>query len=233
MQSAGCRVQRKCTVHGSLYTLHFTLYTTGTGGSPVPVIAITGGIGSGKSTVRRMFEELGAVGIDADELARQVVRPGSEGARLLEEEFGSEFFDSEGGLHRRLMAAKVFDDPQARVALEKILHPLIRAAEKKLIDSIYGQNEEALVVVEIPLLAEGGRSREYSGVVLVDAPDQVRISRLVDSGRYSSDEAVSRMATQASHGAREDIATWIVDNGGERDLTAGQVGEIYKAITGK
>jgi len=88
-------------------------------------------------------------------------------------------------------------------------------------------------VVEIPLLAEGGRSKEYSGVVLVTAPDQVRISRLVDSGKYSSDEAVSRMASQAVQRAREDIATWTVDNAGERDLTAGQVRKIYKAITGK
>ena len=197
----------------------------------MPVIAITGGIGSGKSTVRQMFEEMGAFGIDADELARQVVRPGSEGARLLEEKFGPEFFDSEGRLHRRQMAAKIFDDPQARVALETILHPLIRAAEKELIDNICRQNVEAVVVVEIPLLAEGGRSREYSGVVLVTAPDQVRISRLVDSGKYSSDEAVSRMASQAAHGAREDVATWTVDNAGELDLTSEQVRKIYKAIT--
>ncbi|MDF1524932.1 MAG: dephospho-CoA kinase [bacterium] len=199
----------------------------------MPVIAITGGIGSGKSTVRQMFEEMGAFGIDADELARQVVTPGSEGARLLEEEFGSEFFDSEGRLRRRQMAQKVFDDPQARSTLEAILHPLIRAAEKELVDRICRQNAEAVVVVEIPLLAEGGRSRDYSGVVLVTAPDQVRISRLVDSGRYSSDEAVSRMASQAGHAARENIATWIVNNAGERDLTAGQVRKIYKAITGK
>jgi dephospho-CoA kinase len=161
-----------------------------------------------------------------------MVEPGSEGARLLEEAFGPEFFDSGGRLNRRQMAAKVFDDPQARVAMEAILHPLIRVAEKELIDSICRQNVEAVVVVEIPLLAEGGRSKEYGGVVLVTAPDQVRISRLVDSGKYSSDEAVSRMASQASQGAREDVATWTVDNAGELDLTSEQVRKIYKAITG-
>ena len=198
----------------------------------MPVIAITGGIGSGKSTVRQMFEEMGAFGIDADELARQVVRPKSEGARLLEEAFGPEFFDSEGRLNRRQMAAKVFDDPRARLTLEEILHPLIRAAEGKLVKKIQQEDPEAVVVVEIPLLVEGGRSEEYSAVVLVTAPDQVRISRLVDSGKYSSDEAVSRMASQAADGTREDIATWTVDNAGERDLTAGQVRKIYKAITG-
>jgi dephospho-CoA kinase len=199
----------------------------------MPVIAITGGIGSGKSTVRRIFEKMGALGIDADELARQVVEPGTEGARLLEEEFGSRFFDKEGHLLRKQMAEKVFEDPQARLTLEGILHPLIRAAEKELLESINCEKPGAVVVVEIPLLAEGGRSKEYSGVVLVTAPEQVRISRLVESGKYSSDEAVSRMASQAAHGAREAVATWTVDNAGELDHTAGQVRKIYRTITGK
>ena len=193
------------------------------------VIAITGGIGSGKSTVRRMFEELGAFGIDADELARQVVQPGSEGARLLREAFGSQFFDSEGRLDRRQMAAKVFDDPQARLKIEALLHPLIRAAERKLLKDIQHEKPEAVVAVEIPLLAEGGRSKEYNSVVLVTAPEEIRISRLVESGKYSSDEAVARIASQAEDRDRENVATWTVDNGGELDQTARQVRKIYEA----
>lgn len=196
------------------------------------VIAITGGIGSGKSTVRRMFEELGAFGIDADELARQVVKPGSEGARLLRDTFGSAFFDSDGRLDRRRMAAKVFAEPEARQTIETILHPLIRAAERKLLESVRSEKPEAVVAVEIPLLAEGGRSKEYNGVVLVTAPEEIRISRLVKSGKYSSDEAVARMASQAPDRDREDVASWTVDNGGELDLTARQVRKIYRAITG-
>lgn len=196
------------------------------------VIAITGGIGSGKSTVRRMFGELGAFGIDADELARQVVKPGSEGARLLRDTFGSAFFDSDGRLDRRRMAAKVFAEPEARQTIETILHPLIRAAERKLLESVRSEKPEAVVAVEIPLLAEGGRSKEYNGVVLVTAPEEIRISRLVKSGKYSSDEAVARMASQAPDRDREDVASWTVDNGGELDLTARQVRKIYRAITG-
>jgi dephospho-CoA kinase len=195
------------------------------------VIAITGGIGSGKSTVRRMFEELGAIGIDADELARQVVKPGSEGARLLREAFGSQFFDSEGRLDRRRMAAKVFDDPKARLRIETILHPLIRAAERKLLQDIQHEKPEAVVAVEIPLLAEGGRSKEYNSVVLVTAPEEIRISRLVESGTYSKDEAVSRMASQAEDRDREDVATWTVDNGGDLDLTMDQARKIYETLT--
>jgi dephospho-CoA kinase len=213
-----------------LYTLHITLYTDH-GVLFMIVLAITGGIGSGKSTVRRMFEELGAIGIDADELARQVVQPGSLGAMRLWEAFGSEFFDSEGRLDRRQMAAKVFGDPQARLKIETILHPLIRAAERNLVKCIQGENPEAVVAVEIPLLAEGGRSKEYNGVVLVTAPEEVRIARLVESGKYSSEEAVSRMANQAADRDRENVATWTVDNGGDLDLTAEQVRKIYEAAT--
>jgi dephospho-CoA kinase len=196
------------------------------------VIAITGGIGSGKSTVRRLFEELGAFGVDADDLARQVVKPGSEGASLLLEAFGPQFFDSEGRFKRKQMAAKVFDDPRARITLEKILHPLIRAAEKALLKNIQRETPEGVVAVEIPLLAEGGRSGEYNGVVLVTAPVEVRIARLVDFEKYTSDEAVSRMASQAEDSDREGLATWIVDNSGDLDLTGEQVKRIYRAVTG-
>lgn len=196
------------------------------------VIAITGGIGSGKSTVRNMLEEMGAIGIDADELARKVVEPGSEGTRLLQEAFGSEFFDSEGRLDRKQMAAKVFADPEAREKIESILHPLIRAAERELIEKIRNEKPEAVVVVEIPLLAEGGRSRDYDGVVLVTAPEEIRILRLVESGKYSQDEAVSRMLSQVVDRDRKDVATWTVDNASDLDLTARQVRAVYDAITG-
>jgi len=196
------------------------------------VIAITGGIGSGKSTVRRMFEELGASGIDADELAREVVKPGSEGARLVREQFGAVFFDSEGRLDRKRMADRVFAEPAARTTLEKILHPLIRAEERDLLEKLRSRRPEDVVAVEIPLLAEGGRGKEYDGVVLVTAPEEVRIGRLVTSGKYSFDEAVSRIASQAADIEREDLATWTVDNGGDLDLTEEQVRKIYRALTG-
>ncbi|UCF88839.1 MAG: dephospho-CoA kinase [bacterium] len=197
----------------------------------MPVIAITGGIGSGKSTVRRMFEELGAFGIDADDLARQVVEPGSRGARLLMEEFGPAFFDSEGRLDRRQMAAKVFNDPSARHKIESILHPLIRAAEKEVLEDIRRRDPKALVAVEIPLLVEGGRWKDYSAVILVTAPDQVRISRLVESGRYTREEAASRMASQLKDEERSRLATWTINNGENVDATARQVKKVYEAIT--
>jgi dephospho-CoA kinase len=212
-----------------LYTLHFTL-CTGAEGFPMRVIAITGGIGSGKSTVRRLFEELGAAGIDADELARQVVLPGSEGARHLAEIFGQAFFDREGRLDRKKMAEKVFAEPDARLTLERILHPLIRSAENNLIQEIRTHDPEKVVVVEIPLLVEGGRATDYDGVVLVRAPEIVRSTRLVHSGKYSQDEAASRMSSQADDRDRVAEATWIVDNSGDLDSTAEQVRKIYESL---
>ena len=98
----------------------------------MPVIAITGGLGSGKSTVRELFEELGALGIDTDELSRRVVEPGTEGAEAVREAFGDRFFLQDGSLDRRGMAAHIFDDPERRKALEAILHPLIRGEEGRL-----------------------------------------------------------------------------------------------------
>ena len=229
MQSAGCRVQRICSFIALLYTLHSTL-CTGAEVFPMPVIAITGGIGSGKSSVRKMFEEFGAYGIDADELARKVVEPGTEGAGKLLEVFGPDFFDDEGNLDRRQMARKVFGDPGARRTIESLLHPLIRSAEKDLLEEFTQRTPDAVVVVEIPLLAEGGRSKEYDGVILVTAPEDVRVSRLVEAGKYDYDEAAARMTSQVDDGEREKFADWTVDNGGDREETKKQVKKIYQAL---
>jgi dephospho-CoA kinase len=194
------------------------------------VLAITGGIGSGKSTVRRMFEELGAIGIDADELARQVVQSGSEGARLLEEAFGPTFFDSDGNLDRKQMARKVFADKEARHTIESLLHPLIRSAEKKVLEQLKVHKPNAVVVIEIPLLAEGGRAEEYDHVVLVTAPEEVRMSRLIVSGKYTKDEAAARIANQAADGDRKSVADWIVDNSDNMDVTEQIVKTIYRSL---
>ena len=194
------------------------------------VIAITGGIGAGKSTVRRMFEDLGAFGIDADELARQVVEPGTVGAAMLREAFGPGFFNRNGHLDRGLMAQKVFTDPAAKNTIESILHPLIRKAEKERLEQVRVQQPGAVAMVEIPLLAEGGRSKEYDGVVLVTAPENVRVSRLVDAGRYEYNEALARMASQVADGEREKVADWTVDNGRRPEETEKQVKKIYDAL---
>jgi dephospho-CoA kinase len=196
----------------------------------VPVIAITGGLGSGKSTVREIFEELGARGLDTDAISRQVVESGTPGAEKIRELFGDSFFTPEGELNRKMMAAHVFSDPAERQKLESILHPLIREAESDMVKKFLHTDTDTVVVVEIPLLAEGGRSAQYDGVVLVTAPMGVRLERLVKSGKYTREEAASRIANQADDAKREQIASWTVENAGSVDETRAQVRTILRTL---
>jgi len=196
----------------------------------VPVIAITGGLGSGKSTVREIFEELGAKGLDTDAISRQVVESGTPGAEKIREMFGDSFFTPEGDLNRKMMAAHVFSNSDERQKLESILHPFIREAEGDMVKKFLHADTDTVVVVEIPLLAEGGRSAQYDGVVLVTAPMGVRLERLVKSGRYTREEAASRMANQADDAKREQIASWTVENAGTIDETRAQVLSILRPL---
>jgi dephospho-CoA kinase len=202
----------------------------------MPVIAITGGLGSGKSTVREIFEELGAKGLDTDAISRQVVESGTPGAEKIRELFGDSFFTSEGELNRKMMAAHVFSNPAERQKLESILHPLIREAEsdmvKKFLNTDTDTDTDTVVVVEIPLLAEGGRSAQYDGVVLVTAPMGIRLERLVKSGKYTREEAASRIANQADDAKREQIASWTVENAGSFADTRSQVRTILRTLVG-
>lgn len=196
----------------------------------MPVIAITGGLGSGKSTVREFFEELGAAGIDVDQVAREVVEPGTEGAKKVREAFGENYFDHSGRLDRTKLAAAVFGDKAALQKLESILHPLIRQMESRLIAEHERKEPGRLVVVEIPLLAEGGRAADYDGVILVTAPEKVRLKRLEESGRYKDREARARMRVQASDRERTGVAHWTVDNSGTADQTRRQIEKIYHEL---
>ena len=190
----------------------------------MPVITITGGIGSGKSTVREIFEELGAVGIDADDLARQLVEPGTTGLRRVEDVFGKAFFTRDGRLNRKKLAEQVFNDTASRMKLESILHPLIREEETLLVNQVLEKTPDKVVVVEVPLLVEGGRSSAYDGTVLVAAAREIRLHRLVNSGEYTREEAAARMKSQATEKDRARIANWKVDNNGSIAETQRQVG---------
>ncbi|NOY86715.1 MAG: dephospho-CoA kinase [Deltaproteobacteria bacterium] len=194
------------------------------------VIAITGGLGSGKSTVRRLFEEMGAVGVDADEIARRAVEPGTEGAKRIRAAFGPSFFDGEEHLKRETMASLVFSDQTARKKLESILHPLIRAEEARIIQDLFRKCPDAVVAMEIPLLAEGKGRAGYRAILAVTAPEELKLDRLVSSGRYSRADALARMRNQATDDERIRLADFIVDNGGSIEETRKQVAVIMDAL---
>ncbi|MDZ5661920.1 dephospho-CoA kinase [Nocardioides sp. S-58] len=187
-------------------------------------VGLTGGIASGKSTVSSILAELGAVVIDADLIAREVVARGTPGLAALVEEFGTGLLTADGDLDRPAMGALVFSDDDARRRLEAIIHPLVhrRSAELEA-DADPG----ALVVHDIPLLAEVGRAGTFDAVVVVDAPAELQVSRMVEHRGWSREEAESRIAAQASREDRLAIATHVVVNTGSLDDLRQQVEDVH------
>ncbi len=177
-------------------------------------IGLSGGIGSGKSTVAQAFADLGATVISADQLARAVVEPGTSGLHQVVKRFGGSVLDSDGWLDRALMARIVFDDPQARADLEAITHPRIANLAR-------AQAEGAMtpvVVYEVPLLVERQMADQFDLVAVVDAPEEARVARLVSRG-LSAEDAAARIAAQATAVERAAVADiWIENHGSEQDL---------------
>jgi dephospho-CoA kinase len=177
-------------------------------------VGLTGGIGSGKSEVSRRLAALGAVIIDADQLARDVVEPGTPGYDAVVATFGPGVVAPDGGLDRAALARVVFADEQARRSLEAIVHPLVRAEGARLEQQAAARDPAAVVVHDIPLLVETGQTDVYDVVVVVDAPDEVRLQRLVEQRGMSPQEAAARLAAQASREERLALADLVIDNSG-------------------
>jgi dephospho-CoA kinase len=190
-------------------------------------VGLTGGIASGKSTVSAILAELGAVIIDGDVLARQVVDKGTPGLAAVVAEFGEGLLTPEGDLDRPAMSALVFGDPVARKRLEAIVHPLVF---EQIIALESSAAEGALVVHDIPLLAESGRADTFDVVVVVDVPAQVQIDRMVRDRGWTVVEGESRMAAQASRDDRLAIATYVIDNTGTLEDLRHRVTEVFEAL---
>jgi dephospho-CoA kinase len=192
-------------------------------------VGLTGGVGSGKSTVSAMLAELGAVVIDADLLAREVVAPGSEGLAAVVEAFGPTVLTATGELDRPALGAVVFADEAARRRLEAIIHPLVRARGAELEAAAPA---EAVVVHDIPLLAETGQADAFDAVVVVDVPVEVQMERMVRSRGMSPQEAQSRVAAQATREQRRAVATYVIDNTGTLEDLRQRVAEVFAELTG-
>lgn len=192
-------------------------------------VGLTGGIGSGKSTVSRALAARGAVVVDADLLAREVVAPGSEGLAEVVEVFGAELLTADGGLDREALGARVFPDPQALERLNAILHPRIRALtlERRAQAEAAGA---AVLVHDVPLLVENGMQGAYDEVVVVDVSPQVQLDRLVSVRGTSEADARARIARQATREQRLAAATVVLHNDGTPEELERQVDNLWRRL---
>ena len=186
------------------------------------LIALTGGIGSGKSTVARRWVELGATEVDADLLAREVVEPGSIGLEQVVQEFGSSVLTQSGNLDRAALAKIAFANDANRVKLESILHPLIQDLALKKVSNL-----EGIIVYTIPLFVESKSKLQFDKVVAISCDENVRVDRLIEQRGMNEAEARSRIAAQASDSEREAVADLVIDSTCSLEELIQKSDEIY------
>lgn len=194
-------------------------------------IALTGGIASGKSTVADLLADKGAIIIDADVLAREVVEPGTPGLALIEERFGREVLRLDGSLDRARLGQFVFADADARADLNAIVHPRVRrlATERRLIAS--ASDPGAVVIDVIPLLVETGQAGSFDTVIVVDAPETAQLERLMARNGLPEADAAARLAAQATRAQRLAVADHVVDNTGSPAELAASVDDLWRHLT--
>jgi dephospho-CoA kinase len=188
---------------------------------------LTGGVASGKSTVSALLAELGAVVIDADLLAREVVAPGTDGLAEIVETFGPGVLTPDGQLDRPAVGVIVFADEEKRRALEAIIHPRVRERGRLLEAEA---PEDAVVVHDIPLLVETGQPSQFDAVVVVDVPVELQVQRMVELRGMSVADAQARIAAQATRDERLAAATHIIDNTGTLEDLEVRVAEVYDEL---
>jgi dephospho-CoA kinase len=186
-------------------------------------------MGAGKSTVAGILARRGAVIVDADRIAREVVEPGSPALAKLVERFGAEILQADGSLDRVALAAKAFVSEETKKDLEGITHPAIG---EEFMRQVAAAPEDAIVVHDVPLLAESKRGLEYAAVIVVEAPLDLRLDRLAARG-VDRDDALRRIQTQASDEDRRKLATWVVQNDGDLAHLEAQVDAIWTELQGR
>ncbi|TFD68658.1 dephospho-CoA kinase [Cryobacterium gelidum] len=193
------------------------------------LIGLTGGIASGKSTVAKRLASLGAVGIDADQLAREVVEPGTPGLAAIATEFGDAILLADGTLNRPALGAIIFSDPNRRERLNAITHPAVRRLTRDRVAAAGAADPHAIVVYDVPLLAEAiaGGLVTFDLIVVVHADAEVRIERMVELRGLTREEATHRIAAQASDADRLALADVVIDNNGTFDATMAQVDAVW------
>ena len=192
------------------------------------VVALTGGIGSGKSTVGQIFAQLGAIVIDSDQLARDVIERGSIGFNEVVTKFGDEILKN-GEIDRQILASLVFKDPTKRAELEQITHPLIRKAFTKVVSSA---SPDSIVINQIPLLVESNHDYKFDHIITVSASESIRSERLIKRG-LTNEQINQRMQAQATDQMREDIADSVIVNEKSEEEITDQVEKIWEQLFSK
>jgi dephospho-CoA kinase len=193
----------------------------------VLLVGLTGGIGSGKSTVTRMLADRGAVVLDADAITRDLQRPGTEVFAAIVERFGPEVVAVNGGLDRQRLADIVFGDPGARRDLEAIVHPAVRAESLRRIGAY--RETDRVVVYDVPLLVEAARDG-FDVIVVVDVDPEVAVRRLMEEREMSEADVRARIASQASREERRAVADVVIDNSGSIAELERRVGEVWDRL---
>jgi dephospho-CoA kinase len=196
----------------------------------VLLVGLTGGIGSGKSTVAALLRDRGAVVIDADAITRRLQEPGEPVFDAMVERFGTGIVGPDGRLDRAEVAGIVFNDDAARKDLEGIVHPAVGAEMVRLMQEHAGTDH--IVVYDVPLLVESGRSG-YGAVIVVDVDPDVAVRRLVEQRGMHESDARARIANQASRESRRAVADVVIDNSGTREELAGRVAEVWEWLEGR
>ncbi|AYF99070.1 dephospho-CoA kinase [Protaetiibacter intestinalis] len=199
------------------------------------LVALTGGIASGKSTVAARLAQLGAVVVDADRVAREVVEPGTPALARIAEEFGPGVIADDGTLDRAALGAIIFGDDEARRLLNAITHPAVGERSRELFAAALAEEPDAVVVYDVPLLVNErgeGRADEFDRVVAVSADEETRVRRLVELRGLDEAEARRRIAAQAPEAARLAIADHVVDANGTLEETLAQVDALWSSLRG-
>jgi len=194
------------------------------------VVALTGGVAAGKTTVTDILSARGARVIDADILARAAVQPGSPALQGIQEKFGADVLDSTGSLNREALGKLVFHYPDAREALNAIVHPRVRELYKAELSAIQAETPDAVVVYAVPLLAEARSVSEFDAVIVAHAPEEVRLARLQEHRGFSEEDARARVGSQVSDDARLAMADSVVDCSGRLEETRSAAHELFDEL---
>ncbi|HEX7346206.1 MAG TPA: dephospho-CoA kinase [Candidatus Limnocylindrales bacterium] len=193
----------------------------------MPLVALTGGIASGKSTIARRLSEHGAVVVDADQVVRDVQQPGSPVLAEIAAEFGEDMLSADGALDRARLGARVFGDPSAVKALNAIVHPAVRTESQRRFAAAFAADPAAVVVYDVPLLAEARLADPWDLIVVAHAPADVRARRLVELRGLGASEAAARIASQVSDDERLRLADAVISTDGTLEDTLRQTDALW------